>query len=514
MSKLINGKSDLQGIVGIEVSDTGEAEIFQQLPSGEIVSKFVPHRYWLLTNENVSNKLTRMHGNLHYKWGFQETDRNKFVKIRANLMNSGVDVYNIYNAEEALMVKDGYTYFKGMKPTDISLVSFDIETTGLDPNAEDAFVVCISAAYRSIHGTEKAFFSYDEYEDQKEMIDAFCSFVRETNPSLIIGHNIIPYDLMYLNAIAKRVGTELALGRDGSEIHFNRNESKFRVDGTREIHYKNCSIYGREIVDTLFLAYKFDVSKSIETYALKPMIKQLGFEKADRAYYDASKIRENFRDAKELELIKSYCRDDSDDPIKLWDHMGPLYFHLAPIIPKPFSELVLGASGSQINALMLRAYLQDGHSIPKASEIGKFEGALSWGKPGIYRNVFKADCVAMYPSIILKYSVFDEYKDPNGYLLELTREFRRRRLEYKKLASETGEQYWKEMDTTAKSILNSFYGFFGATGLNFNSYDCAEFITRMGREILQTSIVWATGKQFQDIAPDYYETDDAEEEEE
>ena len=105
----------------------------------------------------------------------------------------------------------------------------------------------------------------------------------------------------------------------------------------------------------------------------------------------------------------------------------------------------------------------------------------------------------------LKYSVFDIDKDPYGYTLELVKIFRTKRLEYKKLAKDTGESYWQEMDTTAKGILNSFFGFFGCPGLNFNSFECADFITATGREILETAITWATSQKFKDIAPEYYE---------
>jgi DNA polymerase elongation subunit (family B) len=151
--------------------------------------------------------------------------------------------------------------------------------------------------------------------------------------------------------------------------------------------------------------------------------------------------------------------------------------------------------------------LQDKHSIPKADEVRPYQGALSWGNPGIYKHVFKVDCQSMYPSIIINYSVYNKEKDPNGYLLELVKIFREKRLEYKKLAAETNDSYWKQMDTTAKGYLNSFYGFYGAAGLNFNSFDCADFITSKGREILSKAIVWATSKDFKDLAPEYFDKD-------
>jgi len=100
----------------------------------------------------------------------------------------------------------------------------------------------------------------------------------------------------------------------------------------------------------------------------------------------------------------------------------------------------------------------------------------------------------LYPNIILQDDVCDVDKDPKKYLLALCKIFLELRLEYKRLAAETGDDIWTQMDTTAKSILNSFYGFLGASGLLFNSLQCAAYITARGREILEYAILWASGE--------------------
>lgn len=497
MDSLIHGKSGLKRIVGLETSDAS-AELFQQAEDGTVSSIFIPNRYWILSDSNIDGKFTRLEGDLHYKWGRQFQDKKIWGRMRSIWKRSN-DIFTVWNSEEALQIKDGITFYRDLKIKDISLLSYDIETTGLDGKANDAKVVLISTTYRDQHRQVNKLFSYDEYKSEADLLDAFTSYVQETNPSLITGFNIFGFDFKYLQDRADVVGTKLYWGRDGSEIEFDDYESKFRLDGTRDLLYKRVKVYGREIVDCFLLAVSFDVSKSIESYALKPMIKQLGLEKEGRQYYDAANIRKDYMDPDKFKLIKQYAEDDAEDPIKLWDMMGPLYFNMAPLFPKPFTEILLSASGSKINGLLLRAYLQDKHSIPKASEARKYEGALSFAVPGIYSNCFKIDLAALYPSIMIEYEVYDQDKDPKGYLLELVKIFRTKRLEYKRLAAETNDNIWKEMDTTAKSILNSFYGFCGVAGLNFNSMECAEFITEKGREILEYTIKWASGKDLKEF---------------
>lgn len=499
IDRLINGKSELNGIVGIEVTDD-TVELFVQDETGSISSVFNPCRHWILASDNLDGKFVRLEGDLTYKWGRQFKTRTDWSKCRSVWKNN--DIYTIWNSEEATMAKDGYTMYKGLRQKDISLLSWDIETTGLDGNAPDAKVLLISTTYRDQNTQINKLFSYDDYETEADLIDDFSSYINWMNPSLLIGHNVLAYDFPYMQARAEASGTTLNWGRDQSTVEFDNYESKFRLDGTRDLMYKKVKVYGREIVDTFFLANSYDVSKSIESYALKPMIKQLGLEKEGRQYYDAGDIRKNYKDATEFAKIKQYAIDDAEDPVKLWDRMGPLYFNMAPIFPKPFTEILLSASGSKINGLLVRAYLQDKHSIPKASDAKSYQGALSFAVSGIYSNCFKIDLASLYPSIMLEYEVFDTEKDPRGYLLELVKIFRAKRLEYKKLAAETGDDTWVQMDTTAKSILNSFYGFCGVAGLNFNSPDCAEFITAKGREILEYTISWASGRPLTDFIKD------------
>lgn len=510
IDKLIFGKAGLKRIVGIECSDSS-AEIFIQQEDGSVKSQFVPHRYWILASEKLDSKFVRLEGDLHYCWGKQCDNRSDWSKQRNIFRNE--DIYSIWNAEEAMMVKDGYTFYQDLKLPEVSLLSWDIETTGLHGDALDAKVLLISTTYRDIHGQYNKLFAYDDYESEGEMIEAFGEYIRQKDPSIIIGHNIMGYDFKYMRHRADDCGVSLSWGRDGSEIEFDDYESKFRLDGSRDLTYNKVKIYGREICDTFFLAYSYDVSKSFEQYGLKPLIKQLGFEKDGRQHYDAGTIKDNYLNPTEWAKIKKYAEDDAEDAVKLFDLMSPLFFNMAQMFPKPFSEILLSASGSKINSMLCRAYLQERHSLPKADETRKFQGALSWGRPGVYKNVKKVDAVSLYPSIILQYSVYDADKDPKAYLLELVKIFRAKRLECKKMATETGDKYWQDLDTTQKSILNSFFGFFGCPGLNFNSYDCAEFITSTGRQILETAIKWATSKTFQEIAPDYYEEDEDNEEE-
>lgn len=499
MERLVKGKNPKERIVSIEVQDQ-TCELYVQNNDGSISSEIVPNRFFILSSENIDGEFVRLNGDLHYRWGKQYSDRREFLKWRSIWKKK--DTFSVYNPTEAFMLKDGYSYYKGLEHKDVSVLSLDIETTGLDANAQDAFIVLISITYRDKKRTVKKLFCYNDYEFQGEMLDHFCEVVRELNPSILTGHNIFHFDLPYMSTIASRQGTSLKLGRDNSDITFNKYESTFRVDGNRDLTFKNISIYGRSIVDTYLLAQKWDFSKKLESYKLKLIIEQLGLQSDNRTFYDAATIRTNYKDPIEFEKIKAYCIDDSDDSLKLWDYMGAAYFYSAMNIPKSFQEVMVSATGSQINSILIRAYLQDKYSLPKATEIkhGEVEGGISFGVPGIYKNVAKVDLKSAYPSQILRFNIYDKEKDPNAYFYKMVKYFTEQRFEYKKLSRETKDQKWEDMDAASKIFINSAYGCLNTPGLLFNSPRNAAKITEETRNVIDLALTWSSGK-----GKDYYE---------
>lgn len=487
---IIFGKDELERIVSLEPGDE-TAEVFIEEKDGTVRSEFVNNRYWILSNKPHGTGWAKLKGNLHYSFGKQFSTRPEFLKVKGYYKHH--DIYSIYDPKESLMVKDGFTYFKGMQISDVSILSFDIETTGLRHD-DTSKVLIISNTFRKQGKTIRKMFCYDEYRSQAALIDAWCDWVREINPSVILGHNIFGFDFPYLDYVASQNGTSLDLGRNGSKVEFFQYESEYRVDGGRDLHYHKLRIYGREVIDSMFLAIRFDIGRKYQSYGLKAIIKDEGLEVKGRVFYDAGTIKDNYKNPTEWSKIKKYAEFDADDSLALWDLMMPQFFYTVQSIPKSFQAVMESATGSQINSIMVRSYLQNSHSLPRASDKVEFEGAISFGNAGIYNNVFKADVASLYPSIMREFKVYDKKKDPEGNFLKLVEYFTLERLKNKQLAKDTGKRYYKDLAESGKIFINSAYGFLGAPGLLFNSPENAALVTRKGREVLQTSIKWAESR--------------------
>lgn len=508
--KLLYGKGERNwhSIVSIEIKDD-IATFYHQDEDGSVYKTLNGNKFWILSHE-ARNSWHRLKGNNYYQYGRQFESREDFQRARQALKKTN-DIYSIYDPRESFQVLKGYTYYRGLKPKDISILSFDLETTGLLFN-KDSKILLISNTFRKnakIYSVdeendpvytdnyviEKKLFCYDDYEDEGEMLKAWCDWVRNMDPSIITGHNINSFDLHYLNFIARRFDIELNLGRDGSPLKIENCESKFRKDGSQDLHYRKSHIYGREIVDTLFLATRYDVvAKKHPTYGLKAVIAAEGLQRSDRTFYDASQIRNNYKIPAEWEKIKEYCKDDSDDALALFDLMAPAQFYLANSIPKPFQLITESATGSQLNSFLVRSYLQEGHSIPKASQLSPVKGGISFGIPGIYSNVFKIDLKSAYPSQILRFKLFDPFKDPEGNFYKMVEHFTHERFEFKKKYEKTKEKHYDDRSQSGKIFINSAYGMLNTTGLNFNNSNIAEKITYETRQTIEQALQWASNK--------------------
>ena len=487
-NKLIYGSDETEGIVALEVKDD---LVYAYFNDG--LYKTQPAKYFITACRKLDNNFVRLEGDRFFKWVRIFDNEEEFKEVKKKYWRYKDSVWSIANKAEMHMLTRGTTLFKGLKVNEVSRLGFDIETDGLVKH-KDSIIYTISNTFRDGTGKEEKFtFRLDNYANCGEMIKDWCKYVRELDPTILVAHNGIGYDLPYLEHVANLYNIKVNIGRDGSPITFKSRPKNYRVDGSQTWEYYDVHIFGRHVIDTMFLSVKYDFARNFPSWGLKPIIEHLGLIEEGRQFYDASKIRDNWDNLEEREKIVKYCEDDGDDCLNLYELMIPSYFYLCQSIPKPFQLMINGASGSWLNFFFLRSYLQDFRSIPKATDRDDFEGAISYGVPGVYSNCFKQDVASLYPSIMRQYKICDESKDPDRYFSEAVEYFTLQRLENKKIANETGEDYYRALEQAQKLVINSMYGFLGASGLHFNSPKNASLITRKGREILSKAMVWATG---------------------
>ena len=142
-NKLLYGKDQTERVVSLEVKDDS-IELFIRNEDGSLSIKNIKNKYWILSSYKYP-QFIQLKGELHFKYGRQFETSKEYYEIKKKLRDK--DHYLVYDFKEQAMINKGITYYKGMKPEELAILSFDIETTGINLD-DNSRVLLISNTFR------------------------------------------------------------------------------------------------------------------------------------------------------------------------------------------------------------------------------------------------------------------------------------------------------------------------------------------------------------------------------
>jgi DNA polymerase I len=386
----------------------------------------------------------------------------------------------------------GKTLFKGLDFKALHRLALDIET-GCAPGYEFSNPTrkedkIISIALMDNQGYSAVLFGKEM--DEEEMLVSLGDRISKIDPDVIEGHNIFNFDLNYISERAKMHGIALGWGRDGSTPQIRR--SRFTV-AERIIDYNRMEIFGRHVVDTMFLLQYYDVTaRELESYGLKSAARHFGLAEEDRTYIQGKDIQWYY-DHKP-ETLKKYNIEDVRETLALSSLIGYPFFLQARMFPYSYQNIFVRGNATKINALFLREYLRKRTSIPKPKGGGEFEGGYTdIFVTGVVRDVVHCDVASLYPSLMLAYGL-KPAGDILGVFPKLLEDLRAFRLDAKERAlkakSPHVKDYYQGLQQTFKILINSFYGYLGTELHHFSDPKIAAEVTRSGRETIRQMLGW------------------------
>ncbi len=390
------------------------------------------------------------------------------------------------------LVRSGRTLFKGVPFESLHRFQVDIEClTGegyefCNAARESDRLIAIAMAdhtgwHQVLSGVEL---------DERTLLERFVATVRERDPDVIEGHNIFNFDLPYLVERAKQHGVTLALGRDGSPPAVR--PSRFSV-GERTIAYSRFDLFGRHVIDTLFLVHAYDIThRSLDGYGLKEVAKHFGLAAADRTYIDGAEISAEFR--RDPAKVMRYAGHDVRETEALSRLLSRSAFLQAQVVPFAYQNIAVRGNATKIDALLVREYLRQGQALPYPDKGRAFAGGYTdMFVEGVVGTVHHCDVRSLYPSLMLAQRIGPR-TDELGCFLRMLARLREFRLAARDRARHAGNAAARQNDealqTTFKILINSFYGYLGFDQARFSDFDAAERITAAGRDLLKAMIDW------------------------
>ena len=485
--RLLYGHERLDRIVAVERAGNDRVVLYLAGEDGSRMTQLDDFRPWVLAERaepwsaiRPEPIITPLAGNQTFRYLVEFANWSAHLDAIQAANRTNEAHFRVRSAIEQYLISAGRTLFRGMDYTDLRRVQLDIETLGLDPDVEDAMVV--AAAMRTSDG-EEVFMTNTGSEP--DLFMRMSEWLLAHDPDVIEGHNIFNFDLPFLVRRAERHGIALNWGRNASPVIVREGQSRFKV-AALSFPYTFVHIHGRHVVDTYQQIQRWDIGGRLTSYALKRVMATL-YPEQEREIIAGQDIR-GVWERGELGRLEAYNLADVRDVDTLARLTMPTEFYQTQIVPRSFQNVATGGTGEKINDIMVRAYLAERHSVPKASPSVPYPGGhAELLETGAFQPVVKCDVESLYPSIMLTEQITAKSDSLNAALPMLA-DLTRRRLEAKDRArTASGDEriIQNGLQGSFKVLINSFYGYLGYGGGLFNDFDAAARITIIGQDLIK-----------------------------
>ena len=504
---LLFGADPTPRIVAIELGETGTVKVFRREIDGSTGADVEPFHPFVWADSDVVDlgiESEKLQSDLKYGWLITVDSWKELIALRNGLKSAGRDFFAFTDPVQHYLTATGRTLFKDLPFEELKRMQLEVLAVagGSDPGNNDHIM---SIALSDSAGWEELIVvdPNNIEESERGALKRLTSLVKERDPDVIEGHNLFRFDLPYLVGRAKTLKTKLDWGR--SDGFLRSRPSRLQI-AEKTIDYPKFTIGGRHFVDTFLLAQFYDVG----------MRSLAGFERTDVArHFDLCDGEETSALAgKELQC--AYLNDSNmfrrralcgvRETRALSDLLSPSYFIQAQIFPYNYQDVIVRGNATRINALFLREYFRQQHSIPELPMVRAFEGGYTdIFFTGVARNVWHCDIASLYPSVMLQFDCFP-VTDQLGIFRHLLTDLRTFRLEAKaEMRAEkdsTKQHHLQALQNTFKILLNSFYGYLGFAQGHFADFDAAARVTQIGRDLLKKMIEWLNAHGAQVIEVD------------
>jgi DNA polymerase I len=412
------------------------------------------------------------------------------------------------------------------KPALLKCISIDIETlppdvkdlTHIAPTSDKDPVIMISLAFDPPYEGNRDLVligkqlncprpDIQSFRTESDMLYKLLDIIKEYDPSILVGFNILGYDFPYLNERMLQYGIKPSFGRDNSSWYI-----KDVLGG------KNVSIAGRVIIDLLpIIRRDQDPKMKLPQYNLKTVVHELiKMEKYDEP---VKEMRGHwFSSGIEFNRFVSYARHDAVlvmfllNQLKFLERLTALSRASGALL----QDVANGGQSNMIEALLLRRFKADNRVLnikpaygkENSTEDSELKGATVLDiEKGLLENLLILDFKSLYPTLMIANNlcyttvVVDEvpekfgvsplgakFASPDikkGIVPQILTELLDERISIKKQMKTMSDGQDKDVldarQYAIKILLNSFYGYSGYKRARLYSLDVAGAVTSNGR---------------------------------
>ena len=345
-------------------------------------------------------------------------------------------------------------------------------------------------------------------EDEASLLSAFLEWVESADPDILIGWNVIGFDLAVLERRCRAHGMRLALGRDGgaAQVIPARGAGQLAI----------ARIPGRVVMDGIeslrSAFYNFE-NFTLDHVASELLGRGKLIEEPDEGHRGEEILRLYHDDP--LSLAR-YNLEDCRLVLEIFRHTDLVNFAVERAASTGLALGRVGGSVAAFDFLYLPRLHRRGYVAPDAASaaggLTSPGGYVLDSRPGLFKDVLVLDFKSLYPSIIRTFGIdpmalwregepriagFDgaSFHRDRPILPDIIDTLWARRDEARRLDN-------APLSQAVKIIMNSFYGVLGAGACRFYDHRLTSSITRRGHEVIQRSREFIESRGFEVIYGD------------
>src|SRR5438477_6592555 len=367
---MLFGADPTARIVAIELGETGTVKVHRREKDGSTTTDVEPFHPFVWADSDVVDlgiEAEKLKGDLKFGWMITVDSWKELIALRNGLKNAGRDYFAFTDPVQHYLTATGRTLFKDLPFEELKRMQLELL-------ANDEHIMSIALSDNS--GWEELLvIDPKKAEDsERDAIRRLTALIKERDPDVIEGHDLFRVHLSLLVARAKKLKTKLDWGRSGG---FLRSRPSRLQIAEKTIDYPKFTIDGRHFVDTFLLSQFYDVG----------MRSLAGFERTDVARHFDLCDSEQISGLTGKELQRAYL-DNSEafrqralcgvrETRALSELLSASYFIQAQIFPYNYQDVIVRGNATRINALFLREYFRQRHSIPELPMVRAFEGGYT-----------------------------------------------------------------------------------------------------------------------------------------
>jgi DNA polymerase, archaea type len=503
---LLFGADPTPRIVAIELGETGTVRVYRREKDGSTVVDVEPFHPFVWCDSDVVDlgiESEKLESDLKYGWLITVDSWKELIALRNGLKSAGRDFFAFTDPVQHYLTATGRTLFKDLAFDELKRLQIEVLQQAASASSRSAAENRQDTDSTNDHIMSIALSDNTSWEEllvvdpknveesERDALKRLTGLIKERDPDVIEGHDLFRVHLPVLVARAKKLKTKLDWGR--SDGFLRSRPSRLQI-AEKTIDYPKFTVGGRHFVDTFLLAQFYDVG----------MRSLAGFERTDVARHFGLCDSEQISTLTGKELQRAYLENSEAfqrralcgvrETRALSELLGASYFIQAQIFPYNYQDVIVRGNATRIDALFLREYFRQRHSIPELPMVRPFEGGYTdIFFTGVAHNVWHCDVASLYPSIMLKFECFP-VTDQLQIFRHLLTDLRTFRLEAKaEMRAEKDpakQHHLQALHNTFKILLNSFYGYLGFAQGHFADFDAAARVTQIGRDLLRKMIDW------------------------